>query len=83
MNPPVLMVLPLVVVSETSAGPLIPAGVTAVIFVAETSTTLVAAAPPIVTPVTPVKLVPKMETLVPPPIVPLDGATDVMVGSAR
>ena len=83
MNPPVLIVLPLVVVSETSAGPLIPAGVTAVIFVAETSTTLVAAAPPIVTPVTPVKLVPKIEIGVEPAIVPLDGARDVMVGSAR
>ena len=83
MNPPVLIVLPLVVVRETSTRPLLPAGVTAVIFVAETSMTLVACAEPKVTLVTPVKLVPKMETLVPPPIVPLDGATDVMVGSAR
>ena len=46
--------------------PAVPAGVVAVMEVALTTTTLVAVAPPKVTLVAPVKLVPVMVTAVPP-----------------
>jgi hypothetical protein len=50
--------------------------------VALTTFTLVAAVPPIVTPVAPVKLVPVIVTLVPPAVLPEVGEMDVTVGGA-
>ena len=47
-----------------------------------TTTTLVAAAPPMVTPVAPVKLVPVIVTLVPPVVGPEVGEIAVTVGGA-
>ena len=69
------------VVTRTLAVPAAPAGVTAVIVVAETTVTEVAAAPPIVTEVAPVKLAPEMVTLVPPEIAPALGEIDATVGA--
>ena len=60
--------------------PAVPAGVTAVIEVALT-TTLVAATPPTVTIVAPVKLVPVIVNAVPPKVVPEVGAMEVIVGA--
>jgi hypothetical protein len=60
-----------------------PAGVTAVIEVAETHTTLVAATPPIVTVGPARKLVPVIVTAVPPAVVPLVTEIDVNVGGDR
>jgi hypothetical protein len=57
-------------------------GVTAVIEVDETTVKLVAAVPPIVTPVAPVKPVPVMVTDVPPAVVPELGEIAVTVGGA-
>ena len=51
--------------------------------VAFTTTRLVAAAPPRVTLVAPVKLVPVMVSDWPPAIGPVDGLMDVTVGAAR
>ncbi len=62
--------------------PAVPAGVTAVIEVASTTTTLVAAMPPTVTLLAPVKLVPVMVIAVPPAIGPEAGLTLVIVGAA-
>ena len=61
--------------------PAAPAGVTAVIEVASTTTTLVAATPPIVTLLAPVKVVPVMVIAVPPAVIPLDGLTLAIVGA--
>lgn len=72
---------PVGVVTTTLAEPALPAGVVAVMLVALTTVKDVAAAPPIVTPVAPVKLVPVIVTLVPPPVGPLDGLIDVTVGA--
>ena len=57
-----------------------PAGVTAVIEVAFTNTTLVAADPPIVTVAPVMKPVPVIVTGVPPSVEPDDGDTAVTVG---
>ena len=62
--------------------PAAPAGVTAVIEVASTTLTLVAATPPTVTLLAPVKLVPVMVIAVPPEAGPDDGLTLAMVGAA-
>ena len=64
------------------ANPAVPAGVTAVMLVAETSTTLVAATPPTVTLVAPVRFAPVIVITVPPRVEPEVGATDVIVGGA-
>ena len=61
--------------------PTAPAGVTAVIEVASTTTTLVAATPPTVTLLAPVKLVPVMVIVVPPAVVPEVGETLAIVGA--
>ena len=61
--------------------PAAPAGVTAVIEVASTTTTLVAATPPTVTLLAPVKLVPVMVIAVPPAVVPEVGETLAIVGA--
>ena len=47
------------------------------------TTTLVAAAPPMVTEVAPVKLVPEIVTDVPPAVEPVDGLIPLTVGAAR
>ena len=72
--------LPLGVVTMTLAVPAAPAGVVAVIVVAFPTETPVAAAPPKVTLVAPVKVVPVMVTLVPPAVGPEFGLTEVTVG---
>ena len=68
------------VVTATSTVPAAWAGVIAVMVVALTTVKLVAAVPPNVTAVAPVRLVPVMVTLVPPSVVPLAGVIDVTVG---
>ena len=68
------------VVTKTLAVPTLPAGVVAVMDVALTTTTLVAAVPPMVTLVAPVKLVPVIVTAAPPTNGPLAGLMDVTVG---
>ena len=62
--------------------PAAPAGVTAVIEVASTTTTLVAATPPTVTLLAPVKLVPVMVIAVAPAVGPEAGLTLAIVGAA-
>jgi hypothetical protein len=74
--------VPPVAVTSTLAVPAEWAGVTAVIDVDETTVTLVAAAPPIVTAVAPVKPVPVMVTGVPPAVVPELGEIALTVGGA-
>ena len=68
-------------VTATSTKPAECAGAVAVIEVALTTVKLVAATPPNVTDVAPVKFVPVMVMDVPPPVGPLDGDTDVTVGA--
>ncbi len=73
--------IPPEVVTKTLAVPAVPpAAVIAVIVVAFTTVTLVAAMPPMVTAVAPVKLVPVMVKLVPPAVVPVFGEIEVTVG---
>ena len=73
--------VPLGVVTRTLAVPAAPAGVVAVMLVALTTETPVAATPPMVTAVAPVKFVPEIVTLVPPKVVPVPGAIAVTVGA--
>ncbi|MEY9227942.1 hypothetical protein ABIF78_000265 [Bradyrhizobium japonicum] len=61
---------------------LVPAGDVAVIWVAELTVKPAAAVPPKVTAVAPVKLVPVMVTVVPPPPGPDVGEIEVTVGAA-
>ena len=70
------------VVTTTLAVPAAWAGAVTVIEVGLFTTRLVAAVPPMVTPVAPVKLVPVMVMLVPPAIGPLVGEILVTVGAA-
>ena len=72
--------LPAGVVTMTLTAPAAPTGVVAVIVVAFTTETDVAATPPNVTLVVPVKVVPVMVTLVPPRAEPEFGLTEVTVG---
>ena len=65
----------------TLTAPAVPAGVVQVMEVALTTVTIVAAVPPMVTPVAPVKSVPVRVTLVPPAVVPLVGLMAVTVGA--
>ena len=74
--------VPAGVVTRMLAVPAAPAGVVQVMEVAETTTTLVHAAPPTVTPVAPVKLVPVIVILVPPAVEPVFGLTAVTVGGS-
>ena len=67
-------------VTATLFAPAVPAGVSAVTLVAETTTTLVAATPPTVTLLAPVRFVPVIVIDVPPRVEPLVGLTDVIVG---
>ena len=65
----------------TLAEPAAPAGTVAVIVVALTTARLVAAVPPKVTLVAPVKVVPAIVTLFPPAVGPELGLTEVTVGA--
>jgi hypothetical protein len=67
-------------VAVTVTAPAVPAGVVAVIWVALTTTTPVAAAAPNVTVAPVAKLVPVMVTAVPPAVDPVFGDTLVTVG---
>ncbi len=81
VNAFVAVAVPLGVVTATFFAPIVPAGVTAVTLVEETTTTLVAATAPTVTLVAPVKLVPVIVIAVPPAVEPEVGVIDVIVGS--
>jgi hypothetical protein len=69
--------LPAVAVTTTSTAPAACAGVVAVMVVELVTDTLVAAVPPNVTEVAPVKCVPVMVTAVPPLVEPVLGETEV------
>ena len=73
---------PPAVVTTIVFAPADPAGVNAVMEVALTTFTLVAATPPTVTPLAPVKLVPVMVIAVPPVVGPEVGLTLTMVGAS-
>ena len=77
-----MVAVPPTVVTATLLAPAVPTGVFAVIEVALTTTTLVAATPPTVTLVAPVKLVPIIVNAVPAVSGPEVGLTVVMVGAA-
>src|SRR5205807_1727170 len=72
--------VPLASATTTSAGPARPAGVTALISPSESTSTAVAAAPPIETLAGLRKPEPLSVTLVPPAVGPLLGVTEVTVG---
>ena len=74
--------VPPAVVTEIFFEPAVPVGVTAVIDVSLTTTTLVAATPPTFTLDPPIKFVPVIVMAVPPAIDPDDGLTLAMVGAA-
>ena len=82
VNAFVAVAVPPDVVTATLCAPTVPAGVTAVTLVDETTTTLVAATPPTVTLVAPVKLVPVIVIAVPPAVEPVVGDTDESDGAA-
>ena len=82
MNPAVLVPETPIVVTTTSFTPGVPSGNTAVILIALTTTKLVAATPPMVTLVAPVKFVPLIVIVVPPAMDPVAGVMDVMDGGA-
>jgi hypothetical protein len=67
-------------VTVTVTGPVLPAGVVAVIVVLFTTTTFVAAALPNATAAPAAKFVPVIVTIVPPEVDPLFGDTLVTVG---
>jgi hypothetical protein len=77
-----LATLPLcpLTVTVTVTAPALPAGVVAVICVALTTTTLVAAVPPNVAVAPATKFVPVIVTAVPPAVEPLFGDTLLTVG---
>ena len=66
VNASAALAVPLGVVTATLCAPTVPAGVTAVMLVDETTTTLVAATPPTVTLVAPVKFAPVIVIGAPP-----------------
>ena len=74
------LVPPTFVVTRTEAVPAVPAGVVAVIWVALFTVKLVAATPPMVTAVAPVKSVPVIVIEVPPVVAPVFGETLETVG---
>ena len=74
--------VPPAVVTEIFFEPAVPVGVTAVIDVSLTTTTLVAATPPTVTLDPPIKFVPVIVIAVPPVVSPTFGLTDEIVGAA-
>jgi hypothetical protein len=80
VNPVAKLPLCPLTVTVTVTAPALPAGVVAVIWVALTTTTLVAAAAPNVTVAPVAKFVPVIVTAVPPAVEPLFGDTLVTVG---
>ncbi len=74
--------VPPAVVTEIFFEPAVPVGVSAVIDVSLTTTTLVAGLTPTVTLLAPVKFVPVIVMAVPPAVDPDDGLTLVIVGAA-
>jgi len=70
------------VVIDTVFAPIVPAGVTAVTVVELTTLTEVAATPPIVTELAPVRFVPVIVIAVPPLVDPVFGLTAEIVGVA-
>jgi hypothetical protein len=80
VNPLVRFAVPPGVVIDTVFAPIVPAGVTAVTVVELTTLTEVAATPPIVTELAPVKFVPVIVIAVPPVVGPVFGLTDEIVG---
>ncbi len=82
MNPLVRFAVPPGVVIDTVFAPIVPAGVTAVTVVELTTLTEVAATPPIVTELVPVRFVPVIVIAVPPLVDPVFGLTDEIVGVA-
>ena len=82
MKPSAFVTVPPGVVTTTSLAPMMPAGVSAVIEVALTTTTLVAATPPTVTRLAPVEFVPVIVNGVPPVNTPLFGLMLEIVGRA-
>ena len=80
MNPFVKLAVPPAVVTAIVFAPAVLAGVTAVILVDETTTTLVAATPPTVTLDAPVSAVPVIVIAVPPNVDPDVGETEDTVG---
>ena len=80
VNAFVAVAVPPGVVTSTLFAPAVPADVTAVTLVDETTTTLVAATPPTVTLVAPVKSQPVIVIGVPPAVGPHIGVIDVIVG---
>ena len=75
------MAVPPAVVTDTLCAPAVPTGVSAVIWVAETTTTFVAATAPIFTLVALVKFVPVMVIAVAPVMGPEFGLTLEIVGA--
>src|SRR5882672_4302780 len=73
--------VPPAVVTVTSAGPSAPGGVTALMLVALLTTMFGTLAPPIVTMLPDMKLVPVISTIVPPAVDPLGGVIPVTVGA--
>jgi hypothetical protein len=82
VNAPALPPVPPVPVSVTATGASAWAGVLTVTFVGPVTCTVVPGAPPNVTALAPVRLVPVTVTGVPPATGPFDGVTEVMVGVA-
>ena len=82
MKAALLVVVPPAVVSPTSAGPAAWGGVVAVTWVEDTTLTFVAADPPKLTPLVPVRLVPVIVTIVPPAVLPDVGSIPLIVGVA-
>ena len=78
MNAAALVMLPPAAVTTTSRAPAVPGGVVRVTLVALTAVT-VALAPPTFTDA-PSRLVPTIVITVPPPVGPVMGVTEVMVG---
>ena len=72
--------VPTALVTRTLTAPATWAGMVQVIVLELTTMTLVAAVPPKVTPVAPVKFDPVRVTLVPPAVLPMAGETAVTVG---
>ena len=81
VNALVLVAVPLAVVTATFCAPAVPAGVTAVIEVVETTTTLVAKLFPIVTLRAPFKFEPVILIGVPPSVEPEVGVIEAIVGA--
>ena len=81
MNAFVNVAVPPAVVTATLFAPAVPAGVTAVMVVVEVTLSAVAATPPTVTLVVPVRFVPVIVIDVPPRVEPLVGVTAVIVGA--